>query len=150
MNRPVEASYLLAGISREEVFAALLEVERFPEWAVGLEQADVLGDSPTLQPGVALRFVLSAAGLTHEVMSKVTAVERPQRIAWQYTSGASGNGGWILEEAGRNAVTMALRTDYRVQPAWLNRLAHRPFFRRITGDLLKRSLRRLEARLRAG
>src|SRR4028118_2027571 len=43
---------------------------------------------------------------------------------------------------------MSLATDYAVQPAWLNRIAHRPFFRGLTEDLLRRSLRRLEERLR--
>ncbi len=35
-----------------------------------------------------------------------------------------------------------MSTDYEVEPAWLNRLAHWPFFRGIAGELLSRSMRR--------
>jgi hypothetical protein len=45
---------------------------------------------------------------------------------------------------------MTLSTDYRIRPAWLDRMAHRPFFRRLTEDLIRRSLRRFEAHLREG
>jgi len=39
---------------------------------------------------------------------------------------------------------LTLSTDYTVKPAWLDRIAHRPFFRRLTEDLLRRSIRRFE------
>jgi hypothetical protein len=63
-------------------------------------------------------------------------------------SGATGSGGWRVERSGPIAVEMTLATDYSVRPAWLNRIAHRPFFRRLTESLLRRSIRRFEQRLR--
>lgn len=150
MNRPVRADFLISGIERARIFAALLDVERFPEWSVGLHRVRILGNSPPgIEPGTVLEFTLSAAGLTHEVAGEVTTVEAPSRISWRYTSGAVGGGGWLLEEEGTNAVRVTLATDYQIEPAWLNRLAHRPFFRGIAEDLLRRSLRRLEHHLRA-
>lgn len=151
-ERPYRASYLLAGIPQDRIFAALLDVKSFPEWAVGLAAVRALdhtgAETSDMQPGVALEFSLSAAGLTHEVVSAITAVESPHRLEWRYVKGARGVGGWLVEEEGPGAVRMTLATDYQVNPAWLNAVAHRPFFRRLTGDLLRRSIRRFERRIR--
>ena len=100
-----------------------------------------------IRPGTRFEFTLSAAGFTHKVISAVTVVEAPRRIEWRYVKGAIGTGGWSLEKDGE-AVKMSLFTDYQVKPGWLNRLAHRPFFRNLTGDLLRRSMRRFEEQLR--
>jgi uncharacterized protein YndB with AHSA1/START domain len=148
-HRPFRASYLVSGSSRERIFAALLDVRRFPEWALGLRRVRVLNtergaETSEVRPGVALEFTLSAAGLTHRVVGTVTAVEPPQRLEWRYTEGAAGSGGWLLEDAGPGTVRLTLSTDYTVKPAWLDRIAHRPFFRRLTEDLLGRSIRRFE------
>lgn len=151
-DRPYRAGYLISGIGAERVFAALLDVKSFPEWAVGLGSVmatDVAGrETPETTPGTTLTFVLKAAGLSHTVVSEITAVEPPRLLEWRYLAGASGTGGWYVEEAGANTVEMTLATDYGVQPAWLNRVAHRPFFRGLTEDLLRRSIRRFEERLR--
>ena len=153
MNRQVRASYLIAGVDRTRVFNALLDLRSFPEWGLGLREARALDESGTVEeaeirPGTRFEFTLSAAGLTHQVVSAVTVVDAPRKIEWRYVRGAVGNGGWLLEEAGPSAVCMTLFTDYQVKPGWLNRIAHRPFFRSITEDLLRRSMRRLEERLR--
>jgi len=151
-DRPYRAGYSISGIEAERVFAALLDVRRFPEWAVGLggvTATDADGrETPDMVPGTTLTFLLRAAGLSHTVVSEVTAVETPRRLEWRYVRGASGSGGWYVEQAGPSTVEMSLATDYAVQPAWLNRIAHRPFFRGLTEDLLRRSIRRFEERLR--
>lgn len=151
-ERPYRASYLLAGIPQDRIFTALLDVNSFPEWAVGLAAVRALdhagAETSDMQPGVALEFSLSAAGLTHKVISAITVVEPPHRLEWRYVRGARGVGGWLVEEEGPGAVRMTLATDYQVNPAWLNAVAHRPFFRRLTGDLLRRSIRRFERRIR--
>lgn len=155
-NHPVRASYLISGAGRPEVFAALLDVPGFTEWGYGLRRARVVnepgeehsGIPPVIRPGTRFEFTLSAAGLTHEVVSAVTVVKPPEQLAWRYVEGAVGTGGWLLEEAGAGAVRMTLFTDYQVKPGWLNRIAHRPFFRGITEDLLRRSMRRFEQHLR--
>jgi uncharacterized protein YndB with AHSA1/START domain len=148
-HRPFRASYLVSGSSRERIFAALLDVRRFPEWALGLRRVRVLNTervavTSEVRPGVGLEFTLSAAGLTHRVVGTVTVVEPPRRLEWRYTEGAAGSGGWLLEDAGPGTVRLTLSTDYTVKPAWLDRIAHRPFFRRLTEDLLGRSIRRFE------
>jgi uncharacterized protein YndB with AHSA1/START domain len=148
-HRPFRASYLVSGSSRERIFAALLDVRRFPEWALGLRRVRVLNTEKVAEtsevcPGVGLEFTLSAAGLTHRVVGTVTAVEPPQRLEWRYTEGAEGSGGWLLEDAGPGTVRLTLSTDYTVKPAWLDGIAHRPFFRGLTEDLLRRSIRRFE------
>jgi uncharacterized protein YndB with AHSA1/START domain len=148
MNDPVRASYLVSGVPREKIFSALLDVQRFTEWSHGLRQLRLLHGATEMSPGVGMEFVLSAAGLTHSVESVVTVVETPHRIEWRYTSGAVGSGGWTLEEAGPDTVRMTLYTDYEVEPAWLNRISHKPFFRRIAEDLLRRSMRRFVQRLK--
>jgi uncharacterized protein YndB with AHSA1/START domain len=151
-DRPYRAGYLISGIEAERVFAALLDVKSFPEWAVGLggvTATDAAGrETPDIAPGTTLTFVLRAAGLSHTVVSEITAIEPPRLLGWRYVSGAGGSGGWHVEKVGPNAVEMTLATDYAVQPAWLNRIAHRPFFRGLTEDLLRRSIRRFEERLR--
>jgi uncharacterized protein YndB with AHSA1/START domain len=149
LDRPFRASYLLSGCSRERIFAALLDVRRFPEWALGLRRARALDsasgkETSEVRPGTLLEFVLSAASLTHRVVSTVTVVEPPHRLEWRYVEGAKGSGGWLLEDAGSGTVRLTLSTDYRVRPAWLDSIAHRPFFRGITEDLLKHSMRRFE------
>jgi uncharacterized membrane protein len=149
-HRPFRASYLVSGSARERIFAALLDVRRFPEWALGLRRVRVLVDAASetetseVRPGAALEFTLSAAGLTHRVVGTVTAVEPSHRLEWRYTEGATGSGGWLLEDAGPTTVRLTLSTDYRIKPAWLDGIAHRPFFRRLTEDLLMRSIRRFE------
>ncbi len=139
----------------ERIFASLLDVGRFPEWAAGLRRCRVLdpagiAETQDIRPGVRLEFTLSAAGLTHEVASTVMVVEPPRRLEWTYVEGALGGGGWLVEEEAPGAVRITVSTDYRVSPAWLDTLAHKPFFRRLTEDLLKRSMRRFDAHLRAG
>ena len=152
MNRPVQASYLLRDVDRRTVFEALLDVPGFTEWGYGLRRARILApedpsQAPEVVPGTTFEFVLSAAGLTHRVTSTVTRIEASNRIEWAYTGGAVGVGGWLLEDE-RGAVRMTLYTDYEVKPAWLNRIAHRPFFREVTESLLRRSMRRFEERLK--
>ena len=152
-HRPFRASYLVSGIGAERIFAALLDVRRFPEWAAGLKRAralDALGTETTdLRPGVRLEFTLNAASITHDVASTVTAVEPSHRLEWDYVEGATGSGGWLIEES-KGAVRMTLWTDYRIHPSWLDKIAHKPFFRRLVEDLIRRSMRRFEARLRGG
>jgi len=151
-DRPYKAGYSVSGIDAERVFAALLDVKSFPEWAVGLgsvRATDAEGrETQAIIPGTRLTFVLRAAGLSHTVVSEITAVEPPHLIEWRYVKGATGAGGWHVERTGPNTVEMALATDYTVRPAWLNRIAHRPFFRGLTEDLLRRSIRRFEQRFR--
>jgi uncharacterized membrane protein len=77
-------------------------------------------------------------------------VEPPRRLEWNYVEGAIGSGGWLVEQEAPGAVRISVSTDYRIRPAWLDRLAHKPFFRRLTEDLLKRSMRRFDAHLRCG
>lgn len=151
-DRPYRAGYQISGIGPKRIFAALLDVRSFPEWAVGLGGVRAIGadgrETSEIKPGTTLEFVLKAAGLSHTVVSEITAVEPPRLLEWRYVRGASGSGGWHVEEAGANTVEMALVTDYAVRPAWLNRIAHRPFFRGLTEDLLRRSIRHFEERLR--
>jgi hypothetical protein len=154
-RRPFRASYILSGVTAERIFASLLDVQRFPEWAVGLRRCRALdaagkAESRDVRPGVRLEFTLSAAGLTHEVTSIVTVVEPPRRLEWDYVEGAIGSGGWLVEQEALGAVRITVSTDYLIRPAWLDKLAHKPFFRRLTEDLLKRSMRRFDAHLRYG
>lgn len=149
MNEPVQASLIVSGPSPEEVFTALLAVERFPEWAFGLKEARKLrAPAGGVVPGTLFEFTLSAAGITHKVTSTVTVVESPRLLSWRYTEGATGTGGWSLEDLGSGAVKMTLRTSHEVEPSWLNRLANRRFFRDVTEDLLRRSMRRFGESLR--
>ena len=152
-HRPFRATYLVSGVEAERVFAALLDVRRFPEWAAGLRRSRVLDSSgkaetEEISPGVRLEFVLSAAGLTHRVLSAVTVVESPRRLEWNYLEGAVGGGGWRVEDEGVGTVRITLSTDYRIRPDWLDGIAHRPFFRGLAEDLTRRSMRRFEAHLR--
>ena len=139
----------MRGIEQDRLFAAMMDIERFPEWSFGLKRAWFPGGDSALVPGASLGFELSAVGFTHRVISEITTVESPTRIAWRYTEGAIGVGGWTLEEARPRVVRLTLFTDYEVEPAWLNNIAHRPFFRGVTEDLLRRSVGRLEKRLAA-
>ena len=151
-DRPYRAGYEISGIGPDRIFAALLDIESFPQWAVGLAGVRALDaegrETARVEPGTNLEFVLEAAGLTHTVVSEITAVEPPRLLEWRYVSGATGSGGWRVERSGPNVVEMTLATDYAVRPAWLNRIAHRPFFRRLTESLLRRSIRQFEQRLR--
>ena len=113
-SRPVRANYLITGVTCEEVFAALLEVDRFTEWSYGLRRSRILGDASEVVPGTILQFGLSALGLTHEVTSEIITVEAPRLLEWRYVGGAVGNGGWLLEEAGPSAVRMTLRNVHRL------------------------------------
>jgi uncharacterized protein YndB with AHSA1/START domain len=151
-HRPFRASYLVTGSPRGRIFAALLDVRRFPEWAVGLRRVRTLDaagkQTAEVRPGVALEFTLSAAGLTHRVVGAVTVVEPSHRLEWRYSEGATGSGGWLLEDAGPGTTQLTLSTDYRIKPEWLDRIAHRPLFRNLVEDLLRRSIRRFERHLR--
>jgi ribosome-associated toxin RatA of RatAB toxin-antitoxin module len=151
-HRPFRASYLIAGIEPEKIFYALLDVPRFPEWAAGLKNARALDGAGTetadLYPGVRLEFTLTAASITHEVASIVKVVEPAHRLEWDYIEGATGRGGWLIEDEGTGTVRMTLWTDYKIHPSWLDKIAHRPIFRRLVEDLIRRSMRRFDARLR--
>ena len=151
-HRPFRASYLISGIESEKIFDALLDVRCFSEWAAGLKDSRALdatgAETTDLRPGVRLEFTLHAASITHHVASTVTVVEPSHRLEWDYVEGATGSGGWLIEEEGKEAVRMTLWTDYRIHPSWLDKIAHRPFFRRLVEDLIRRSMRRFDARLR--
>jgi ribosome-associated toxin RatA of RatAB toxin-antitoxin module len=150
-HRPFRASYLVSGIGAERIFAGLLDVRRFPEWAAGLKRSRALdagAETTAVRPGVRLEFTLSAAGITHEVASTVAVVEPPRRLEWSYIEGAMGDGGWLVEDEGVGTVRMTLWTDYRIKPTWLDTIAHKPFFRRLVEDLIRRSMRHFEAQLR--
>lgn len=151
MNEPVRASLVVSDPSPEEVFAALLNVERFPEWAFGLKEARTLRApaSGVVAPGTLFEFTLSAASMTHKVTSTVTVVEPPRLLQWRYTKGAAGTGGWTVKALG-GAVEIAFFTSYQVSPPWLDRLANRPFFKNVTEDLLRRSMRRFGESLGEG
>jgi ribosome-associated toxin RatA of RatAB toxin-antitoxin module len=146
------ASYLLSGLSQEEVFATLLDVGSFPEWAIGLRSSRALdaGGAETREvvPGTTLEFSLSAGGFSHRIVTAITAVEPPGLLEWRYVSGAVGSGNWLVEEASPSAVRLTLSTDYEVKPEWLNKIAHRPVFRGLTEQLLRRSIRHLEQKMR--
>ncbi len=147
----MRAAYLIQDMDRQTVFDALLDVPSFTRWGYGLREAKVVAPSGLTETsevvsGSTFEFTLSAAGLTHRVKSTVTRLDAPDHIEWSYTDGAVGIGGWWLEEAG-GAVRMTLYTDYEVKPGWLNRIAHRPFFRSLTESLLRRSMKRFEERL---
>ena len=152
-HRPFRASYLNSGVAAERIFASLLDVRRFPEWVAGLHSSRALDSTGSteveeIRPAVRLEFVLSAAGLTHRVLSVVTVVEPPNRLEWKYLEGASGRGGWLVEKEGVGSVRITLSTDYRIRPAWLDGIAHKPFFRGLAEDLIRRSMRRFEAHVR--
>ena len=152
-HRPFRASYLVSGVEAERIFVHLLDLRRFPEWVAGLRRAralDPAGEAETreIRQGVILEFVLSAAGLTHKVVSTVTVVEPPRRLEWVYIEGAIGGGGWTVEEESSGTVRITISTNYRLRPAWLDKIAHKPFFRTVTEDLLRRSMRRFDAHLR--
>jgi uncharacterized membrane protein len=154
-HRPFRASYIVSGVTEERIFASLLDVQRFPEWAAGLRRCRALdpagkAETKDLRPGVRLEFTLSAAGLTHEVASIITVVEPPHRVEWNYVEGAIGSGGWLVEQEAPGAVRITVSTDYQISPEWLDNLAHKPFFRRLTEDLLTRSMRRFDTHLRYG
>jgi ribosome-associated toxin RatA of RatAB toxin-antitoxin module len=154
-RRPFRASYVLSEVTAERIFDSLLDVQRFPEWTAGLRRCRVLDpagkvETEDLRPGVRLEFTLSAAGLTHEISNIVTVVEPPRRLEWNYLEGATGSGGWLVEQEAPGAIRITLSTDYLIRPTWLDSLAHKPFFRRLTEELLKRSMRRFDAHLREG
>ena len=70
-------------------------MRRFSEWAVGLQRLRALDaasrtEVSDVRPGTLLEFTLSAAGLTHRVLSTVTVVEPPRRLEWRYAEGAVG------------------------------------------------------------
>jgi uncharacterized protein YndB with AHSA1/START domain len=150
VHEPVQANFIVTGSSQEEVFAALLEVERFPEWGSGLREARTL-DAPAdgLAPGTSIEFTLSAVGITHRVLSTVTVVEPPRLLEWRYTEGAAGTGGWVLKDLG-STVKMTFQTSYEINPPWLDQLAHLPFFRGVVEELLRRSMRRFIEHLKEG
>ena len=146
MNGPFRASYLLSGVAPERAFAALLDVRRFPEWASGLRRARVLdaageNTAAEVRPGTVLEFTLTAAGLTHRVVSAVTVLQAPHRLEWRYTAGAAGSGGWLVEEAGDRADDPRDRLRGGAGVAEHARLP--AFFRALTEQLLRRSMRRL-------
>lgn len=136
----------VSGVSRASLFEVLSDVESFPQWGYGLRRVKLWrsGKGPGLSPGCRIEFKLSAAGITHKVTSVVTVVDAPRLIEWRYLSGASGRGGWLLEENG-GPVRLTLSTDYSLEPAWLDKMARRPFFMGLARDLLRRSLGRLES-----
>lgn len=145
------AAYTVSGHSPEHVFAALLDFHSFPEWSIGLRRVRLLDAAGTetgiASPGTTLEFTLSAVGLSHRIVSRIAIVEPPHRLEWRYMKGASGMGGWHIEAIGPGVVCMTLASDYDIEPAWLNEIAQRPFFRGVTMDLLGRSMRRFARRL---
>ena len=153
-NREIVESKSLSGVSKEALFEILSDVESFPSWTYGLRRVRLRGceKGAGLTPGSRIEFKFSAAGVTHKVTSVVTALDSPRLMEWRYLSGASGHGGWLLEEDGGPAdgsadgpVRLTLSTDYSLEPAWLDKMARKPFFMGLARDLLRRSLGRLES-----
>lgn len=152
LGREMVESRDVDGVSREALFDMLADVESFPEWGYGLRRVRLWrsGGKTGLPVGSRIEFKLSAAGITHKITSVVTVVEPPRLIEWRYLSGAAGRGGWLLEDEGGPAdgpLRLTLSTDYSIEPAWLDKVARKPFFMGLTRDLLRRSLGRLESGL---
>lgn len=152
LEREMVESRSVSSVSRQSLFEVLSDVESFPQWGYGLRRVRLWrsGKGPGLPVGSRIEFKLSAAGITHKVTSVVTVVDAPRLLEWRYLSGASGRGGWLLEEDGGTAdgpVRLTLSTDYSPEPAWLDKMARRPFFMGLARDLLRRSLGRLESGL---
>ena len=68
-DRPYRAGYEISGIGPDRIFAALLDIESFPPWAVGLAGVRALDaegrETARVEPGTNLEFVLEAAGLPY-------------------------------------------------------------------------------------
>ncbi len=158
LERPFRASYLLSGYPPEEIFAALLDVRRFSEWAVGLHRVRALDATSRaevfdVRPGTLLEFTLSAAGLTHRVVSTVTAVDFPLRLEWRYTEGAVGSGGLAVLPPGHRRPAPSLHAPLRRVSRIGARGPARPRLRRYsrlprTPSRLPRTLRLLRSRAR--
>lgn len=147
LRREIVESRSVGGVSRESLFEMLSDVESFPQWGYGLRRVRLRPSEKgvRLSPGSRIEFKFSAAGVTHKVSSVVTVVDAPRLIEWRYLSGASGRGGWLLED--EDPVRLTFSTDYSLEPAWLDKMAHKPFFMGLARDLLSRSLARLESGL---
>lgn len=147
VNKPVHVSFVVRGASPEEVFAALLDIGSFPNWAFGLKGAKSLGGLANgLISETIVGFTSFAAGITHEVVGTVTVVEAPWR-EWCYAKRRCGRRRLDPGGSRQGEVFDRLRGE---KPAWSNRPAKRPYFGGVTEDLLRNSMRRFPERLAEG
>ena len=78
----------------EEVFAFLLDFPRYANYSKHLDSVDAFGDG-----GVGTDYALTFTWwkVSYTVRSRVTAIDRPERIEFELVRGLSANGEWIVE-----------------------------------------------------
>ncbi len=134
---------------REDVFEALHDSERWPDWWPGLESVTRLEDGDEEGRGSLGRYAWrSAVGYRLEFEMRITDVVRPLRMAGQAVGDLSGTGTWrLFEEEGTTVVLFEWRVT-TTRP-WMNALAPvaRPLFRRNHDRLMRDGGRGLAARL---
>jgi len=116
---------------RDDVFAALHDSERWPEWWRGVERVEKLEDGDEEGRGSLGRYTWRSV-LPYRLGfdMRITVVERPHRMEGEAVGELSGTGRWRLyEEAGTTAVLY--EWDVETTRAWMNLLAPvaRPIFK---------------------
>ena len=81
----------------EEVFAFLLDFPRYANYSEYLESVESFGDG-----GVGTEYALTFTWwkVNYTVRSRVTTIERPERIEFRLVTGLRANGAWTVEPTG--------------------------------------------------
>lgn len=105
---------------REDVFDAIWESERWPEWWRGVEEAVETDPGTACGVGRRGRYEWRSAipyAVRFEVVS--TVVERPRLLSGEATGGLEGTGTWRLFEDG-GVTAVVYEWDVRTTKRWMN------------------------------
>lgn len=137
---------------REDVFAALHDSERWPEWWRGLERVVKLEDGDEEGRGSLGRYTWrSLVGYRIEFDVRITAVERPRLLEGRAVGELTGSGSWRLYDDG-DETTVLFEWHVRTTRRWMNALAPvaRPLFRWNHDWIMRQGERGLARRVESG
>ncbi|TCJ18083.1 SRPBCC family protein [Rubrobacter taiwanensis] len=141
-RRRIGAS-LLVPTAPERVYAAVLDAQRFPEWAAGVRGVEILRQSePPNSPGMVSEWEVSVLGVRRRVVSVLEETEAPRHLRWSYVSVLDGWGECRIRPNGSGTL-VEFATEFRVCEPHVERLLRSPISENVMRHYLQRSLLRL-------
>lgn len=127
----------------EVVYASVLAVERFPNWAAGVRRVEVVRQSePPHAPGMVSEWEVSVMNVRRRILSVLETADPPRHLRWSYTAVLHGWGECRLHPRPPGTL-VEFATEFHLRERSMDRLLHSAFAENIARHYLRRSLLKL-------
>jgi hypothetical protein len=142
-ERVIGAS-VFAPVTPRDLFEAVRDVRRFPEWAVGVRRVEVLNKPG--QAGMLSEWEVSFLGIRKKVSSVLEEIEHFEYLRWSYDGPVTGWGECAIKEWADGTLA-EFRTGLAPADPRLEGLMHSSLAKNAASGQLRRSLVRLGRRV---